>query len=1209
MAELSPTEWISNRLKQRPGMQPMDALVEFIQENPQFTPPKDRFRDFLRSQDKRLADVPDSRLDSMHDELFPVRVEMGRSLAYGYGGLQSSIADLYQMATGENPLSDYVRSGAKAIMARNAPHPGMRNLYGRSDWLTDPAVWLNATAEVLPSLGATFLGGGIGRAAMAAKPLLGASVGGGVTGAALEAGPAYMDAIKDGMDPMEARARALGFAGMVGGLNALPVANAFRAIGRTGRAGKALTTGFAEALTETLEGPAQALAFGEDMWDAWKQEFDVAPGSFLAGALFGSFGKRRPGDSSVDEQPPQVAEDSVAPDQQQPPPASPPADQALGGFDTGIYNVPTEYMGSMELGGYPNMRDVGRDLVERPQSPDVESTFRDEIDGPQPSVLGGLEYGSYPNRPDIGRSLMEQAGDIPAKDRQAAVDGAQQAVDDMVEIKVADSVAASVDLPAQVRQQVIAAEVQNAKHGDRPTTMQLAFQGAVQAKEEAPVSSVEQSVLDADAALASLQSTPSAVDQEYGRDSRPPVLLRGEPVTDERMTAIEQFPELGRVPPGHYPITRDEEAAYTRAMMNLERPPGQRQLPPGTTITADLRRGTWTVESPDGRSTWNSELKALIAADMQAKQEVAPTTSAAPVETGTRGQEQAPPLVPGPDITTYSERNGAVIALPGEQVTKAQDLNVEPRKGETRAEYKARVRNARIIDAQQKTESLISRIVGKLSRNPRREVIDWYRNTSAALDELAHQDPDLAEKARRLYALIVSDGTSKHDAMSIIRLQEILAQFRDGVPIGWLQQTKNNSEQFIERAQRALLADSFDAMLDGVGHRTMNLYRNLVDANEATPAFPGAVTIDGNVLAALGYTDKQRSIAKSKKNPMNPAERYRYASEVLAEAAARYSEETGRELTPAEAQLLVEHEQTGESSNHFAYVNNVGQTVTWEAVPAVDSGLDGVFADMSTQELADLTAGALELIRDEKGNDRIADLVGFPAYMSMERSEADPSIPTALQEMKKGDGTYPDQRLALYSMSMQYVFHQNAPVIAKPMSDWLNNARNNGAMRIAFTHNLTMDHMARVRDAIDAVIPNGRAGSVLVTPNEMIFTNIPEHTGVKTAKSYYNKVAKALDRLADSDDTIDIDAANTGPAGVMTDVPHDHTGKWATDPSQSELRAKIRAAELATGADPRQRSALLDGLDAIRKSYKSYAKTAKRDLIKKRKANPYGGCK
>lgn len=145
--------------------------------------------------------------------------------------------------------------------------------------LSNPNWWMAGLGEQVTPLAEAFLTRGIGQRLRAGRVAQGVAQAG-VAGLG-ETMPEFSDYLKEGMDPDEARMRAMISTVAVGGLNALPLDMMFNSPASPVR--KALMTAGTEAVTEWAEEPVQALAWGRDPIEAMKQGLNVMPIAALTG--------------------------------------------------------------------------------------------------------------------------------------------------------------------------------------------------------------------------------------------------------------------------------------------------------------------------------------------------------------------------------------------------------------------------------------------------------------------------------------------------------------------------------------------------------------------------------------------------------------------------------------------------------------------------------------------------------------------------------------------------------------------------------------------------------------------------------------------------------------------------------------------------------------------------------------------------------------
>lgn len=161
-------------------------------------------------------------------------------------------------------------------------YEGLKNVF-------DPEKVAFGVGQALPFLATTVAGAGaVSRFGTAARFLVGGGIGG-----ALEGAQTFREAEALGSSPGKARLQFVESAVAIGLLNMLPVEAAFfrgKKGGILKEALKIAAIGGAEAGTEFLEEPTNALILGTNISDSFKQGLEVLVPSFILGGGIGGFG-------------------------------------------------------------------------------------------------------------------------------------------------------------------------------------------------------------------------------------------------------------------------------------------------------------------------------------------------------------------------------------------------------------------------------------------------------------------------------------------------------------------------------------------------------------------------------------------------------------------------------------------------------------------------------------------------------------------------------------------------------------------------------------------------------------------------------------------------------------------------------------------------------------------------------------------------------
>lgn len=340
------------------------------------------------------------------------------------------------------------------------------------------------------------------------------------------------------------------------------------------------------------------------------------------------------------------------------------------------------------------------------------------------------------------------------------------------------------------------------------------------------------------------------------------------------------------------------------------------------------------------------------------------------------------------------------------------------------------------LTTQQDFDSAVNEVV-KLATDPMavpEQSAWWYEESGQYINTLSNGDETLREKMLRLVAYFSQatqlGGNAKFlvdSAYQIARGEEI--------------RTGRFPNAMAPTIKAIVDAKEMNKSLPDVNDKVMSFYRNLKDGATGLNEWADESTIDRWMWDVLGYKGGREHSAGSAQ--------YAYAREIMKDAAAKLSEQTGQEFRPRNIQaMLWTHARNRESAakaeekgqldqfkpttSHLGdYLENATAMVNYEAVPSTSTPLYDTFQSLTPEGQQDFIARANETLNG------INELLGLPLTNTGEGTGMWEGVlnPNSYSGIVLPGGItkgYESEAAELYANMVGYIFNQDAVLWHRP---------------------------------------------------------------------------------------------------------------------------------------------------------------------------------
>ncbi len=299
----------------------------------------------------------------------------------------------------------------------------------------------------------------------------------------------------------------------------------------------------------------------------------------------------------------------------------------------------------------------------------------------------------------------------------------------------------------------------------------------------------------------------------------------------------------------------------------------------------------------------------------------------------------------------------------------------------------------------------------------------WYEKSGSEIRSISHGNKDTMEKMVRLMAILSAANAVGPNTTGAIKA---MYQWARGEEMA----AGRFPNQFKKVAEQAMTVKDFNMeTVPKVDNKVMNFYYNLHDAAFQEDKYEFASTMDMWMARLFGY----------KTDALGPAQ-YKFSHMVTQRIADSYNKKHGTKLKPRQVQaalwvyakntrLIEEGKQPQYPSPDFAtYITRAKQHITAEAVPS--TSLSPLISEASYATRKKYTEEATQVLVDEKGNDKILEMLQAPLYEQKPgagtfEGVVSPNVVTSVVG-RKASPEFSTDVPDLYARIAQYVFSQDA---------------------------------------------------------------------------------------------------------------------------------------------------------------------------------------